>query len=568
MLGSIKLPLKIGQYRGVVTLKVLDIGDYDVILGDEWLTASKAYIDSGERTCSVRSGKQVYLIRPYDVEPPKPMRRSQGGEASQEQGSQPKHQLCLSAMQVKRLLPKAREVYWIMVKRDLVSELNSLREEAKAQGLSVEHDDPRLKALIDEFIDRFGPIPPALPMDRGIGHTIPMIPGSQPPWRCVYRLSQIEKEELAKQLKEMLAAGWIEPSTSPYGAPMLFVRKKDGGLRMCIDYKALNKLTIKNRYPLPRIDDLLDQVGKAKYFSSLDLASGYHQIRISEEDVPKTAFRTPLGHYQWRVLSMGLTNAPSTFQAVMNKIFGEQVGKHVVVYMDDILIFSDTKEEHLEHLRVVLTTLRKWDFYCKLSKCEFMKTEICYLGHIVDQNGLRPDPRKVKALEEWKEPESVHDLRSFLGLCNYFRKFIKNYALKTYPMTQLLKKKAWKDRDTFKQDADCMEAFNVVKTTLITAPVLAHFDPTKKIELVCDASKVALGGVLLQDGRPLAFESRKLTPAETRYDTGDRELLAVIHCLKVWRCYLQGTVFTLVTDHKPNTYVKSIEMERSSSQMV
>ena len=556
VLGIIKLPLKIGQYKGVVTLKVLDIGDYDVILGDEWLTSNRAYIDYGEKTCTVRSGKHVYLIRPYGVEEPQPpKRRSQSGE----QGSQPKHHLCISAMQVKRLLPKAKEVYWVMVKRDMVEELNSILTEAKAQGLQVDHDDPRLKALIEEFTDRFRPIPPGLPKDRGVGHAIPLTPGAQPPWRCVYKLSQVEKEELAKQLKEMLAAGWIEPSTSPYGAPMLFVRKKDGGLRMCIDYRALNKLTIKNRYPLPRIDDLLDQVGKAKYFTSLDLASGYHQIRITEEDVPKTAFKTPLGHYQWRVLSMGLSNAPSTFQAVMNQAFGEQVGRHVVVYMDDILIFSDSKEEHLEHLRKVLTTLREEDFYCKLAKCEFMKTEINYLGHVVDEHGLRPGPMKVKAVEDWKEPESVHELRSFLGLCNYFRRFIKGYALKTYPMTQLLKKKAWKDKDAFKKDALCRDAFKVIKRALVTAPVLAHYDPTKKIELVCDASKVALGGVLLQEGRPVAYESRKLTSAETRYDTGDRELLAVIHCLKVWRCYLQGVNFTLVTDHKPNTYLKSID---------
>jgi len=241
-----------------------------------------------------------------------------------------------------------------------------------------------LKSVVLKYKDVFpDEIPGGLPPDRGVGHSIPTIPGEQPPWKGMYRLSPLEHEEVVKQITQLLKNGWIEPSVSPYGAPILFVAKKGGGLRMCVDYRALNKITIKNRYPLPRIDDLFDCLQGAKYFTSIDLAQGYHQIRIPPEDVPKTAFRTPIGHFQYKVLSFGLTNAPATFQTAMNRMLSPYLRNFVLVYLDDILIYSKTMEEHEKHVALVLEALRKQKYYANIKKCHFGTENLKYLGHVV-----------------------------------------------------------------------------------------------------------------------------------------------------------------------------------------
>ena len=273
----------------------------------------------------------------------------------------------------------------------------------------------KLQALLDSYSDVFpADLPDGLPPLRGgLGHTICLEPGP-PPWRPIYRLSPLELQEVKRQIADLLAKGFIEPSVSPFGAPILFVSKKDGGLRMCVDYRALNKLTVKNRYPLPRIDDLFDVLHGATCFSSLDLMAGYHQIRIAAGDEPKTAFRTPIGHYQFMVLPFGLCNAPATFQSEMNRIFAPYLGRFVLVYLDDILVFSSTPEEHLSHLQTVLQTLRENKFYAKVSKCDFNKPELNYLGHVVGKAGIKPDPRKTDAITNWPQPSSVHEVRQFL----------------------------------------------------------------------------------------------------------------------------------------------------------
>ena len=249
-------------------------------------------------------------------------------------------------------------------------------------------------------------------------------PGHKPPFRPIYRLSPVELAEVENQVTELLKNGLIEPSSSPYGAPVLFVTKKDGSLRMCIDYRALNKITVKNKYPMPRTDQLLDVLSGAQVFSSLDLQSGYHQIRIPKGDISKTAFRTPFGHYQFKVLSFGLTNAPATFQAAMNGIFRPLLGKCVVVYIDDILVFSKTHEEHAKHLRQVLQILQNQDFRVKLSKCEFAKSEVKFLGHVVGADGIKVDTSKTAVVSNWPVPNSLSPLRSFLGL-TYFRNLLQ-----------------------------------------------------------------------------------------------------------------------------------------------
>lgn len=413
--------------------------------------------------------------------------------------------------------------------------------------------NPELQTLLTEFKDVFEPLE-ALPPDRGLHHTIPLVPGATPTFRPQFRLSPLEIEEVTRQVKDLLSKGFIQPSTSPFGAPVLFVAKKTGELRMCIDYRALNKVTVKNRYPLPRIDDTLDRLSGATVFSAIDLASGYHQLRIAPDDVPKTAFTTPLGHFEWLVLPFGLTNAPATFQAVMNRVFAPHLRKFVTVYLDDILIYSRNEAEHAQHVREVLATLRSHGLRAKLSKCEFWRPEVKYLGHIVSKDGVRMDPQKVDKICNWPLPKDITELRAFVGLANYFRRFIAGFGSLSAPLTDLFSAprlpKEWPQA--------ALNAFEQIKKRLTTDVLLRFPDFSKPFEVVSDASLNGTGAVLLQEGRPVAFSSKKFTPAERNYSTGEQELLGVVHALREWRCYLQSAIpFTLVTDHHPLTYLKT-----------
>ncbi|GJP32306.1 hypothetical protein CLOM_g16888 [Closterium sp. NIES-68] len=422
-------------------------------------------------------------------------------------------------------------------------------EEAGTPTPDLEDFPPQMKVPADEFKEVFEAIPDGLPPDHAVGHTISVEPGKLPAFRPLYRLSPAEYEEAKQQIEEYLRKGWIEPNASPYGAPILFVNKKGGGLRMCVDYRALNKIMIKNIYPLLTIEDLFDRLQGAQWFSALDLAQGYHQLRITEEDVPKTALRSPFNRFQWRVLGFGLTNAPASFQRVMNDVFREAIGHFVLVYLDNILVYSKTEEEHAQHLKWVLGKLREHKFYARLWKCHFYKRKLEYLGYLVGNNRLKVDPKKVVAVQNWLVPQNVGQIRSFLCLANYFRRFLENYSTVVAPLTALTRKgSAWE------WTRQCQEAFDKVKTKLTNAPVLVLPDPSKPYEVVTDASTVGIGVVLLQEGRLMAFESRKLSLAEQRYTTFEQELLAVVHALRTRRCYLEDVEFVVTNDHCPNTY--------------
>ncbi|KAJ4980381.1 hypothetical protein NE237_031218 [Protea cynaroides] len=242
-------------------------------------------------------------------------------------------------------------------------------------------------------------------------------------------MAPTELKELKVQLQELLDKGYIRPSISPWGAPVLFVKKKDGSVRLCIDYRELNKLTIKNRYPLPRIDDLFDQLQGEKVFSKIDLRSGYHQLKIKEGDIPKTAFRTRYGHYEFLVMSFGLTNAPATFMELMNRVFHDMLDTSVIVFIDDILVYSKDKETHIKNLNAALQRLRKEKLYAKFTKCEFWLSEVAFLGHVVSIEGIKVDPSKIEAIVKWEAPKNVSEIRSFLGLAGYYRKFMEDYSL-------------------------------------------------------------------------------------------------------------------------------------------
>ena len=365
-------------------------------------------------------------------------------------------------------------------------------------------------------------------------------------------------DELKKQLAELVKSGFIQPSKSPFGAPILFVKKKDGTMRMCVDYRALNNITIKNAYPLPRIEELFDRLQGAKYFSKIDLRSGYHQIRIDPQDVPKTAFRTRYGHFEFLVLPFGLTNAPGTFMHLMHQTFREFLDDFVLVFLDDILIFSRTLEEHQRHVEKVLTKLRVSKLYAKESKCDFFKEEVEFLGHYVGRNGVRMMEDKVKAIVDWPTPSKVADVRAFLGTAGYYRKFIRGFSAIATPLSDLTK-----EETKFEWAAPQEAAFRQLKAAIAHEPVLILPDPKRPFVIHVDASGFATGAVLQQDQghglQPIAYLSKKMLDAETRYPIHEQELLAIIVALKAWRHYLMGSRFTItiMSDHKSLTQFKT-----------
>jgi hypothetical protein len=358
-----------------------------------------------------------------------------------------------------------------------------------------------------------------------------------------------ELAELKKQLQELLYKGFIRPSTSSWGCPALFV-KKDESLRFCVDYRPLNAVTIKNKYPLPRIDVLFYQLVGAKVYSKIDLRSDYHQIKIRASDISKTTFSTRYGLYEYLVMSFGLTNAPAYFMYLMNTVFMPELDKFVVVFIDDILVYSRNEVEHTMHLHIVLQRLRGHRLYTKLSKCDFWLREIKFLGHTISQDEISVDHEKVQEVMDWKPPTTVRQIQSFLGLAGYYRRFIPDFSRIAKPMTELLKKGI-----KFEWGQKCEDAFHALRQHLTIAPVLAQPDNTKSFDVYCDASGTGLGCVLMQDNRVIAYASRALRPHEQNYPTHDLELAAVVHALKIWRHYLMGSQCNIYTDHTSLKYI-------------
>ena len=370
---------------------------------------------------------------------------------------------------------------------------------------SEENDKPRTipdmtpevrSIVMEEFADVFPEkLPDGLPPDRGDAMKIETDPTADPPFRPVIRLSIAELDELRKQLDDLLSKGFIKPSTSPYGAPVLFVRKKDGTLRMCVDYRGLNKITRKNRHPLPRIDELLDRFRGARYYSKLDLLSGYHQQRIFEPHTHKTAFRCRYGHFEFNVVPFGLTNAPASFSNMMLRVLDPVLDKWVVVYLDDLLIYSKTKSEHLQHLRSVLALLRKNGLYAKLSKCSFMQDETEFLGHTITKDGIKTSAGLSKAIQDWPTPKSTKDVQQFLGLAQFYQQYVSGFAGIALPLSSLLA-----NNTPFTWTDEQQSAFLQLKQAICSAPVLRIFDPDLVTFVDTDASGFAIGAVLLQNG--------------------------------------------------------------------
>ena len=408
---------------------------------------------------------------------------------------------------------------------------------------SPTHPIPAIATLFPQFQHLFQN-PQGVPPSREITHRITLPPTTAPVNVRPYRYPHYRKAEIEKQVSELLSAGLIRTSTSPYSSPVLLVKKKDGTWRLCVDYRALNSVTIRDRFPIPTIDELLDELGHATWFSKLDLRQGFHQIQMNEADIEKTAFRTHHGHYEYLVMPFGLCNAPSTFQAAMNSLLGPFLRHFATVFFDDILVYSDSLASHITHLRTIFQALVQGQFYLKETKCLFAQRKLEYLGHVVSGKGVEPEPSKVQAITQWPPPSSPKDLRAFLGLTGFYRKFVRGYASIAAPLTTLLCK------DAFEWSLSSQAAFDHLKVAMTSATVLALPNFFEPFIIEIDASATTMGAVLMQQGHPLAFFSKMFGPRLLLASTYIRELHSIITAVRKWRQYLLGRPFTIMTDHK------------------
>ncbi len=451
--------------------------------------------------------------------------------------------------------------------------------------LSSADERPTVPACVQRVIDRHAGADGALRGDvpygvtaKGFNMSIQIEPGVRPVSIRQYRLTPAEREALVAKVDEFVRRGWIEPSASPWSSSVLFVPKPNGSLRFCVDYRFLNKVTVKDKGPLPDIQELLQNMQGANIYSALDLCSGFYQIPLAQESRDCTAFPTPFGQYRWRVMPMGLCNAPSVFQHAMNTVLRPHItAGYCLVYLDDVLIKSNGADEHAAHLDAVLSSLREYSFYCQLPKCQFALQRLRYLGHLVDGTGVCPDPKKVACLDTWRPPlglisrltdpascaraqnaarkDLVSRVRSFLGFMTYFNRFIPRFAAIAAPLYEQTGNTppCW--------DARCTDAWEALKRCLASATLMYHPCFDRPFHVYSDASLRGIGGVVLQQHddnmQPVAFCARKLQGPETRYTVTEQELLAIVYCFQQWRCYLEGTSVFLHTDHEPLTWLQS-----------
>ncbi|GJR98590.1 putative reverse transcriptase domain-containing protein [Tanacetum coccineum] len=474
-----------------IDLMPIDLGSFDVIIGMDWLAKNHAVIVCDEKIVRIPYGNEILIV--------------QGDKSDKEKKSTLS---IISCVKAQKYMEKGCQLFLAQVT------MKENKDKSKEKRLE---DVPTVRDFPEVFPEDL----PGLPPIRQVEFQIDLVPGAAPVARAPYRLAPSEMEELSTQLQELSDKGFIRPSSSPWGAPVLFVKKKDGSFRMCIDYRELNKLTVKNRYPLPRIDDLFDQLQGSSVYSKIDLRSGYHQLRVCDEDIPKTAFRTRYGHYEFQVMPFGLTNAPAVFMDLMNRVCRPYLDKFVIVFIDDILIYSKTKEEHDAHLRLILELLKKEELYAKFSKCDFWLSKVQFLGHVIDSEGIHVDPAKIESIKDWESPKTPTEIRQFLGLAGYYRRFIEGFSKIAKPMTKADSGKSVKFNWSEKEET----AFPELKTKVI-------------------------GAVLMQKEKVIAYASRQLKIHEKNYTTHDLELGAVVFALKMWRHYLYGTKCVVYTDHK------------------
>ncbi|GKB62129.1 putative reverse transcriptase domain-containing protein [Tanacetum coccineum] len=436
-----------------IDLMPIELGTFDVVIGMDWLVDQDAVIVCGKKVVHIPIKNKTLVV----------------------EGDHGTSRLkIISCIKASKYIERGHQLFVAHV----------TEKEPKEKCLE---DVP----VIQDFPEVFPDDLPGLSPPRQVEFKIELVPGAAPVARPPYRLAPSEMKELADQLQELSEKGFIRSSLSPWGAPVLFVKKKDGSFRMCIDYRELNKLTVKNRYPLPRIDDLFDQLQGSSVYSKIDLRSGYHQLRIREEDIPITAFRTRYGHYEFQVMPFGLTNAPAVFMDLMNRVCKPYLDKFVIVFIDDILIYSKNKEEHEKHLKIILELLKNEQLYAKFSKCDFWLESVQFLGHVINNKGVHVDPAKVEAIRNWSAPTTPKEVRQFLGLAGYYRRFIEGFLLISKPLTKLTEK-----NKKYEWGTEEDEAFQTLKQKLCSAPILALPEGTENFVVYCDASHKGFGAVL------------------------------------------------------------------------
>ncbi len=534
--------------RSRTTFAVASQTSFPIILGMNWLEDNGVILNCEEKSLRIK-GRTVKGVDPYDSNN------------------------VMSCTQLRNLLDREQEpeLFLLSMSPDeeevKVAEAHSHEAKevmAKFKELfpdNLPYEVPKeAAALYAKYSHLFpeGPLPPELPPERVVDCTIPITPGAKPPFRPAYKLGPEELEALRKTLKELTAKGMIRPSLSPYGAPVLMVRQ-NGKFRFCVDYRALNQVSQKFNFALPSFDTIISKLHGNKVFSSIDLTKGYYQVRVAESDVHKTAFNTPLfGSHEWLVMPMGLKSAPAIFNRIMYDVLGDYIGKICFIYLDDIIVFSKSRDEHRRHLEMILQRLGEHKLYCARDKCRFFQSELKFLGFIIGNGKVMSDPAKIKAMVEWPQPKSVKEVKMFLGLTGFYRKFIARYAEIALPLIHLTMNEF---RKNFRWTEEADAAFQALKTAMVKAPVLLIPDPNTEFIVATDASDFAVGGVIMQDvgagPQPIAFASRKLQPNEVNYCVYDKELLAITYCLEEWSHLLSYKHFQMWTDHHSLTFLLS-----------
>ena len=554
------MKLDIAAHHESASCFVTKLGHYPIILGIAWLRLHQPTINWGLNTLTFASNhcrQSCCAPRNFPVQVTGlnsvPEKFTPAGicPAPTNEPTRPLDICMIGAAPFTRLTKQRNvEVFAISI-RDIEKALSPKPEVNPKTKVPIEYHD-----LLDVFSRHDADtLPPSRPYD----HMIALEPGKTPGYGPLYGMSQDELKVLKKYLDDNLKKGFIRASSSPAASPVLFVRKPGGGLRFCVDYRALNAITIKDRYPLPLVSETLSCLSKAKFFTKLDVIAAFNRLRMAEGEEWKTAFRTRYGLYEYNVMPFGLANAPSSFQHFINDVLHEFLDTFCTAYIDDILVYSSTLSKHKRHVRRVLEALRRAGLQLDVEKCEFHKTEVTYLGLIISTSGLRMDPAKVAAVREWATPMCVRDVQSFIGFANFYRRFIKDFSKLSAPMQRLVRKDV-----PFKWSLECEKAFDELKDRFCSAPILMRFDPEKEILVETDASDYVSAGILSQRDddnvlRPVAFFSKKHSTAECNYEIYDKELLAIIRAFEEWRPELEGSAFPIqvLSDHKNLEYFMS-----------
>ena len=534
---QLRIPVKI---NGIITCAVIDSGAVVNLIGEDWATRNNITVTPKRETYKVKVADRTLAVQ-------------DGGEIKNEaqgvlmtiQGHHekitldvmrvPGHSIVLGKPWLRRHNPP---IDWRTGQVDMRNCICKKEERQKPvwviqKWFAIEKHE-EIPAVYREYTELFmeKPWTNALPKHQPWDHEIPLEEGTSPTHGPIYQMTEQEQKAVRDYLKTQLEKGWIRPSTSPAGYPVLFANKKDGSLRFCVDYRQLNRITIKNRHTLPLISELQDKIRGANWLTKLDLRDAYQTVRIKSGEEWKTGFKTSYGHYEYTVMPFGLTNAPATFQALINDILREYLDDFVIAYLDDIMIYTKgILEEHQDHVRKVLHKLQEKDMRLKREKCEFHKQEVEFLGMIISGKEVKMDPEKLKAIQEWPEPTNLKETQSFLGFTNYYRKFIKDYSRIAEPMTRILKKDK---KEEWGEDQS--KAYKELKEQFVPGKVLRHYQPGRETRVGTDASGYAIGAHLEQKDdegrfRPTVFYSRKLTLAERNYPIHDQELLGIVEAL-------------------------------------